>query len=112
MNKEKLYEYGDQEFHCLLYLFFKSNICIHKCATLQSKVGDKWEDIFTPSSLVEYRIKPSEPVYEWYCLYKPMQSTEWQPNGFMSQSEITEWRSSNGENWCITFVEKTKRERK
>jgi len=56
-NEDAIYKIVDE--------FFDSNVVIPKGGTLQSKIGEKWEDIFIPSSSEEYRIKPIEPIYEY-----------------------------------------------
>jgi len=105
--------------------FFKSNVCIpkgenpHKFSKelhalaegieCEYKLGNSFVLL---DNLGIIRIKPSEPIYEWQCLYAPQESFEYRLTSHMTESEIMGWKSTNGSGWKIEPIEKTKKERK
>jgi len=109
--------------------FFESNVCIPKgngrhihadvmhafVEGVKIQFKEKHEHDFRDTSYPawdinsEYRVKPSEPIYEWQCIYKPSAETEYRLTSFMSQGEIMEWKSKHGSVWNICYLEETKR---
>jgi len=87
--------------------FFDSNICIPKGETLQALIGGSYEDICTIAYISQYRIKPSEPIYEWQWYRFTGSKVYFNSDKFYTDDEAKSWNNSEYKK----FVE-TKQERK
>jgi hypothetical protein len=105
----------------ILQRFFNTNVCIpkgkdrHPYADVYheavegkewqwSKDGVNWYDVVPPRYI--YRIKPSEPTFEWQYMYKNLLTNQYDITGYLSDDEYIESNNS----WHK--LEETKRERK
>lgn len=111
--------------------FFETNVCIPKGENRHpssdvlhlaiegikiqgwNHTKNEWEDdiswFIDKNDLdypTKYRIKPSEPIYEWQYMYKNLLTNQYDITGYLSDDEYIE---SNG-SWHK--LEETKRERK
>lgn len=118
MTKEELYVRGSslnlsnckyvevEHLHSLLNKFFESNVCIpkgknrhpyadvlHELAEDKNSVEFKISEFtkFTnDTSILEFRIKPSEPIYMYQFAYLPMGSTQYEISEYMTEQEAEE----------------------
>lgn len=88
--------------------FFASNVCIPKGEILQVKLNSGWMDMTIHKNL-EYRVKPSESIYEWQWLdISNSKCAELMNNSkHMTEDEVKIWIS----NIKPIKIEETKRER-
>lgn len=84
-----------------------------KDSNIQNQVRTKWID-FSLSANDEYRIKPSEPVYEWQWMYKFKNGNKFQFTGYETEDEVKHFMStldSDSIGHYATKIEETKRVR-
>lgn len=88
----------------LLNEFFVQNVVIPKGSQLQEFADGRWWDLCYISENCEYRIKPSEPVYEWQWVVQEKKGGEYfVPQGWHTFEEL------QPQVWSLVRLEETKR---
>ena len=131
MTKERLYHESDEDYKAMLDIFFESNVCIPKGQS-RHKYADVLHECIEDTTIelehrvlhyerfircypfgiaVEYRIKPSEPVWEYQYLITTMfGASENKLSKFITDDEFESMARSRSEDWIK--IEETKRERR